>query len=195
MHGSSSRVWGRRNHGMTVTVTLIVGIPVIDQERLLIGHDLHYVTKFSFLSQCLTSEQNDPSARKSEQRGMSVVCVQPHSDEVEETCTRRATDQAPSQASQDTREEAIPKSIARVLNASHIRSEWKQSLGKRKRRDEERGAEVCSQRKSRKRSKMKGSDAGAASEDAKHPPIRIQPGESLVHFNKLSIRRSSKPMP
>jgi len=82
--------------------------------------------------------------------------------------------------------------MARVLNASKIRSEWKQTLGKRKQRDEERGTEADSQPKPRKKSKTKESDAGAASED---PPIRIQPGESLAHFNKLSIRRSLKPIP
>lgn len=104
-------------------------------------------------------------------------------------------DQVPSQASRNLSEEAIPKSIARVLNASKIRSEWKQSLGKRKQPDDERGAEVYSQRKSRKKSKTKGSDADAASEDTKPPPMRIQPGESLAHFNKLSIRRTPKPIP
>jgi hypothetical protein len=126
---------------------------------------------------------------------MSVGYVQLPSEEVKEIWTQRVTDQAPSQASRNLREEAIPKSIARVLDASRIRSEWKQSIGKRKHRDEEWSAEANSQRKSRKKSKMKGSDAGAATEDTKLLPMRIQLGESLAHFNKLSIRRLSKPIP
>jgi len=126
---------------------------------------------------------------------MAIVCVKLRPDGADETYTSRVTDQAPSQASRKLREEAIPKSIARVLDASKIRSEWKQTLGKRKQRNEECGAEAVSQRRPRKKSKTKGSDAGAASEDTKLPPIRIQPGESLTHFNKLSIRRSPKPIP
>ena len=43
------------------------------------------------------------------------------------------------------------------------------------------------QPKPRKKSKARGSHAGAASEDSKLPPMRIQPGESLTHFNKLSV--------
>ena len=126
---------------------------------------------------------------------MSVGSVHLTSDEVKRICTRRVTDQAPSHASLNLHEEAIPKSIARVLNSSQIRSQWKQSLGKRKQRDEECVAEAGSRRKSRKKFKTEGSDAVAATEDTRFPSMRIQPGESLAHFNKLSIRRSPKPIP
>ena len=126
---------------------------------------------------------------------MPIGSVQLTSDEVKEICTLRVTDQAPSHASQNLREETIPKSIVRILNASKIRSEWKQSLGKRKRRDEECVAEADSRRKYRKKFKTEGSDAVAATEDTGSPSMRIQPGESLAHFNKLSIRRSPKPIP
>lgn len=81
----------------------------------------------------------------------------------------------------------MPKSIARILNASKIRSEWKQSLGKRKRRSGEHDLETDSQPKSRKKSKTKESDAGAVSDVPKLTPMRIQPGESLPHFNKLGV--------
>ena len=151
---------------------------------------------FPFLeSQCRINEQSVPSARKNEQRGMSVSSVHLSSDKVKGIRTRRVADQTPPEASRNLREEAIPKSITRVLDASRIRSEWKRSSGKRKQRDEEWDAETDSRRKSRKKSKTMGSDAGAVTEDAKLPPMKIQPGESLAHFNKLSIRRSSKPIP
>lgn len=115
-----------------------------------------------------------------------MVCFWFCSDSTRELCVQRATDQAPSQASRNIREETIPKSIARVLNASQIRSEWKQSLGKRKQQGEERDFEPGLHHRTRKKSRTKGSDAGAVSEDMKLPPMRIQPGESLAHFNKLS---------
>ena len=173
-----------------MTVTQIVGMPVIDQEHPPIGYDLHYVIKFSFLSQCHTNEQNVPPARRSGPRGITAICAEVFSDKIH---TLRVTDQAPSQASRNLREETVPKSIARVLDASKIRSEWKQSLGKRKQRSGEQGAEADSRRKPRKKARMKGSDAGAVSEDTKPLPMRIQPGESLTHFNKLSIRDSFEP--
>ena len=173
---------------MALAVTQSVGMPVIDQEhRAPIGHDLHYVIKFSFFPRCHTNERNVPFARKSGQRGMAVVRLEPRSDEIKEFHTSRVPDQAPSQTSRNLREEAVPKSIARVLNASRIRSEWKQSLGKRKPRGEEQGAEADSQHRPRKKSKTKGSGAEAVSEDTKLPLMRIQPGESLAHFNKLSV--------
>lgn len=158
---------------------------MIDQEHHPIGHDLHYVINISFLSRCHTKEQNVPPARKSGPRGITAVCTKLCSNNV---YTIRVTDQAPSQTSRNLREETIPKSISRVLDASKIRSEWKQSLGKRKRRSGEHGPGADSRRGSRKKSKTKGSDAGAASEDAKPFSMIIQPGESLTHFNKLSIR-------
>lgn len=108
------------------------------------------------------------------------------SDRIEELCLRRVTDEAPPQASRNIREEKVPKSISRVLNASQIRSEWKESIGKRKKREEERDFEPDFQHRSRKKSRTKGSNAGAVSVDVKLPPMRIQPGESLTHFNKLS---------
>jgi len=173
---------------MTVAVTQTVGMPVIDQERPLIGHgnDLRYVIKISVLSQCRTNEQNVRSARKSEQRGMTVIGPKLCANMIVEISTSRVTDQVPSQVSRNLHAEAIPKSVARVLNASQIRSEWKQSLGKRKQRNEERDIETDSQCKSRKRSRTK--RASVASEDTKLPPMRIQPGESLTHFNKLGVR-------
>ncbi|KAF9652794.1 hypothetical protein BDM02DRAFT_2583928, partial [Thelephora ganbajun] len=146
---------------------------------------------FLSFSQCHTKEQNVPPARKSEPRGTTVVWDKFCSDKIKEICTRRVTNQAPSQASRNLREEAIPKSIARVLNASQIRSEWKQSLGKRKQWDGERGTKADSQCKSQKKAKR--SDAGTASEDTKLPPIRIQPGESLAHFNKR-VEESMRPL-
>ena len=172
---------------MTVTVTQTVGMPVIDQERPPIGYDLRYVIKFSFFSQCHTNEQNVPLARKSGPRGRTAVYSGVCSDQI---YTLRVTDQAPSQTSRNLREETVPKSIARVLDASKIRSEWKQSLGKRKQRSGEQDAGADFRPRSRKKAKTKGSDAGATSEDTKPLPMRIQPGESLTHFNKLSIRDS-----
>ena len=173
-----------------MTVTQIVWMPVIDQEHPPIGYDLRYVIKFSFLPRCHTNEQNVPPARKSGPKGIATICAEVCSDN---SRTLRVTDQTPSQASRNLREETIPKSIARVLDASKIRSEWKQSLGKRKQRSGERDAETNSRPKSRKKTKTKGSDAGAVSEDTKPLPMRIQPGESLTHFNKLSIRDSFEP--
>lgn len=144
---------------------------------------------------CHTNVQNVPSAKKSEPRGATVVCFRFCSDRAGELSLERVTDQAPSQTSRNIREEAIPKSVARVLNASQIRSEWKQSLGKRKHWDKERGLEPDFQNRSRKKSRTKGSDAGAVPEDTKLPPMRIQPGESLAHFNKLSRRSPSSLLP
>ena len=133
--------------------------------------------------------------RESGPRGITVVCPKHRSDEIKEIYTSRVTDQVPSQVSRNLREEAIPKSIARVLNASQVRSEWKQSLGKRKQRSEEQDVHANSRRESRKKSKTKGPGAGGASEDTKPLPMRIQPGESLAHFNKLSVCNSFEPIP
>ena len=169
---------------------------MIDQGRHLIGrYDLRYIIKISFLFRCRTNERNVRSARKSEQRGASTASLKLRSNGTKGVPTRRVTDQAPSQETRNLREEAIPKSIARVLDASRIRSEWKQSLGKRNRRDVESDAAADSQRKSRKKVKTKGSDAAVPSDDPKVPPMRIQPGESLTHFNKLSIRRLFESIP
>jgi hypothetical protein len=126
--------------------------------------------------------QNVLSVKKSEPRGVTVICFRFCSVRTGKLCVQRVTDQAPSQASRNIREEAIPKSIARVLNASQIRSEWKESLGKRKRQE----AEPDIRGRSRKKSRTRGSDAGAVTVDMKLPPMNIQPGESLAHFNKLS---------
>lgn len=68
--------------------------------------------------------------------------------------------------------EAIPKSVARVLNAVHVREQWKS----RKRMPEDDPDAI----KSGKRRKTEKGDRG----EKKAKTSGILPGESLQHFNK-----------
>ena len=72
--------------------------------------------------------------------------------------------------------EAIPKSVARVLNAQTIRDEFRK---KRKLEDEGAGEAVKNRGKRRKTEKTRPKG---------QPSLRIQPGESLQHFNRC-VRR------
>jgi hypothetical protein len=71
--------------------------------------------------------------------------------------------------------EAIPKAMARVLNAVQVRSEWRQKRGKRKLEDHEGGDNNASKKRRKE-------DA-----DADKNKLSIQPGESLLHFNRYEV--------
>lgn len=81
---------------------------------------------------------------------------------------------------QDISSEAIPKSLARVLDASKLREEYKS--GKRKNEDD--GLHVPKA----KRTKLESTASGKKKDNGKKPEgnlsIKIRPGESLQHFNK-----------
>jgi len=82
--------------------------------------------------------------------------------------------------------EAIPKSLARVLNAEHIREEWKvkkrkfEEDGDRKRKDKKRRVEGSGNGEV----KAQGNGKGKEETDRKGKLLGIQPGESLQHFNR-----------
>lgn len=66
--------------------------------------------------------------------------------------------------------EAIPKSVARVLNAAKVQEEWKKRKG-----DGEDGGKAKKRRKTTEQGN-KGKSAAST--------IKILPGESLAHFSR-----------
>ncbi|KAL0563559.1 hypothetical protein V5O48_018507 [Marasmius crinis-equi] len=88
----------------------------------------------------------------------------------------RGHDLAPTKSHHALKEEAIPKSAARVLNAMKIREDFR----KRKREAEEGGEGGDGGGKRRK----KGKDAKGEKEKEKGAVGGILPGESLEHYNK-----------
>ncbi|KAJ3729501.1 hypothetical protein C8R42DRAFT_569466 [Lentinula raphanica] len=83
----------------------------------------------------------------------------------EQQRSQKGSDLAPSK--QSLSEEAIPKSLSRVLNAAQVRQEWR----KRRIEDGEPGETVDARKKRRLNGKN-------------HNIPSIVPGESLQHFNK-----------
>lgn len=81
--------------------------------------------------------------------------------------------------------ERIPKSISRVLNAAHVRQEW---------RDKKRKFEDTGEREAKtKKRRVDGSEGKAAAAVKTHrghdgegrdKVLGIKPGESLAHFNR-----------
>ena len=88
---------------------------------------------------------------------------------------RRGSDIAPARDSLS--HEAIPKGAARILNAARIQQDWKDK--KRKRAE---GAEDGP--KDGKRQRVRGDDEGGQRGGRHGGGIKIQPGESLAHFNR-----------
>jgi len=86
----------------------------------------------------------------------------------EQLRSERGSDLAPVKQSLST--ESIPKSVSRILNAAQIRQDFK----KRKLED------IGEERNSGKRRKV----ADGSSSQSKKVKVKIQPGESLQHFNK-----------
>lgn len=79
--------------------------------------------------------------------------------------------------------EAIPKSLARVLNAAHIREEWKV----KKRKLEEDG----DRKRDSKRIKLESAAKSKGKEEQVTSQLRIKPGESIQHFNRYVACASS----
>jgi hypothetical protein len=109
----------------------------------------------------------------------------------------RGSDQAPSShqtSKQAISSEGIPKSAARVLNAAHVRQEWRE-----KKRKFESGEDTGEHEGKRKRKRADGTSTADTKGKAKsHPDARaknkmlgIQPGESLGHFNRCALILSS----
>jgi hypothetical protein len=98
----------------------------------------------------------------------------------------RGNDLAPGK--QSLQNEAVPKSMARALNAMKVREEWK----KRKR---EEGLGTEDEKGSKKRKKMReegGTSSQATVSVARKKTSRekgqsIQPGETLQQFNKYAV--------
>ncbi|KAI0779170.1 hypothetical protein BC629DRAFT_1441063 [Irpex lacteus] len=82
--------------------------------------------------------------------------------------------------------EAIPKGAARVLNAWKVQEEYR-----KKRKLGENGAEDLGGKK--KRRKVSSEDDGQRKGSAKKVDMRIQPGESLAHFNRR-VEDSLRPL-
>jgi hypothetical protein len=108
----------------------------------------------------------------------------------------RIVDQAPASSSNISTED-IPKSVARVLNATEIRARWKATLSKRKREEDhtipasDHTADVGRKKKKRRTgtspaSTGKGGGGSKNNDDNNNNSkmLTIQPGESLSHFNK-----------
>ncbi|KAF9465809.1 hypothetical protein BDZ94DRAFT_1253239 [Collybia nuda] len=92
----------------------------------------------------------------------------------EKTRTEHGQDLAPSK--QSLSNEAIPKSLARVLNAAHIREEWR---AKKRKLEEDDDRE-----RNGKRKKLSGATKGNGKEEHVKSQLRIKPGESIQHFNR-----------
>lgn len=107
--------------------------------------------------------------------------------------TPRGSDQAPSAiqtSKQAISSEAIPKSVSRVLNAAHVRQEWKEK--KRKLASGEDTGEDTG--KSKKRRIDTGGDVSLDPKgQGKSQAAVIQPGESLAHFNRCVLSTPSSP--
>lgn len=73
-------------------------------------------------------------------------------------------------------DEPIPKSLARVLNATKIREEWKG----RKRKLEEVGGNAHAGKR-----RKAGDDAERSTEKKQKSKLAIKPGESIQHFNRF----------
>ncbi|KAI0676126.1 hypothetical protein C8Q78DRAFT_1075058 [Trametes maxima] len=71
--------------------------------------------------------------------------------------------------------EEIPKSVARVLNAAKVQQEWAE---KKRKAQVDDGAGPS--RKKRRRDDADGEGGGGSGK----PQLRIQPGESMAHFNR-----------
>ncbi|KAH9939475.1 hypothetical protein B0H21DRAFT_756798 [Amylocystis lapponica] len=76
--------------------------------------------------------------------------------------------------------EAIPKSVARVLNAAQVRKEWSEKNNKREPREGQDPPHV-QPASGRKRKRKDGNNEETQAKKAK---ITIQPGESMAHFNR-----------
>ena len=106
----------------------------------------------------------------------------------------RGSDQAPPSnhpSKQAISSESIPKSVARVLNAAHIRQEWREKKRKHE-SGEDTGEHVGRAKKRRIESAVaKGNGVGKANgypdTKAKNKMLGIQPGESLGHFNRSAF--------
>jgi len=110
----------------------------------------------------------------------------------EEQRAQKGSDQAPPlnhSSKQAISAEGIPKSVARVLNAAHVRQEWREKKRKLESGEDTEGREA--------KSKKRRIDEGAVTKEKgitkmiRHPntkgkneTIGIQPGESLGHFNR-----------
>lgn len=79
--------------------------------------------------------------------------------------------------------EPIPKSLARVLNAAHIREEWKI----KKRKLEEGGDQASSHKRRKVDEGGKGNVKGKRKERETTSKLKIKPGESIQHFNRCVI--------
>ncbi|KIM36536.1 hypothetical protein M413DRAFT_288345 [Hebeloma cylindrosporum] len=87
----------------------------------------------------------------------------------------RGTDLDPGKDS--IRNEAIPKSAARVFNAQAIRDEWKE---KKRKHDEDEDGHGGKRRKTG----TSGEPARGPKSDKKKISLTIRPGESMQHFNR-----------
>jgi len=85
----------------------------------------------------------------------------------------RGTDLDPGKDS--IRNEAIPKSAARIFNAQAIRDQWKE---KKRKHDEDEGDRGGKRRKTGKE------PTHGPKSDKKKVSLTIQPGESMQHFNR-----------
>ncbi|KAF8802187.1 hypothetical protein BYT27DRAFT_7113461 [Phlegmacium glaucopus] len=97
----------------------------------------------------------------------------------EQARKERGSELAPKKES--LRNEAIPKSAARVLNAQAIRDEWK--LKKRKHEDES-GGDGPEGKRRKTTGRTTGSGNKEKSRKSRAISLTIQPGESIQHFNR-----------
>ena len=89
---------------------------------------------------------------------------------------RRGSDLAPVKDSLS--HEAIPKGAARILNAEKVQQDWKDRKRKRAEASEDGPRES-------KRQRAHGDEQGGRGGGGRHSDtIKIQPGESLAHFNR-----------
>jgi hypothetical protein len=104
----------------------------------------------------------------------------------------RGSDYAPSSnqsSKQAISSEGIPKSAARVLNAAHVRQEWRE-----KKRKLESGEDIGERDRNGKKRRVDGSGDAKGKTMAHHDSktknksLGIQPGESLGHFNRCVLQ-------
>jgi len=82
--------------------------------------------------------------------------------------------------------DAIPKGVARVLNAAQIRAEWREKNKNKKRQLEEDPSSHSNLPRNKKRMRLggEGDERGGRRESEQTTALQIQSGESLSHFNR-----------
>lgn len=123
---------------------------------------------------CLTNEQNALSGRNYDRSG-KYLPINSTKYTILMFFVYRGSDQAPF-SKQAISSEPIPKTLSRVLNAAHVRQEWRE-----KKRKLASGEDIVGEGPGKNKKRRIDMDT---KDKKKVQGSGIQPGESLAHFNR-----------